>query len=75
MQIIAVQVTLFATVARGNSFLFMNPTMNTAMLHKRNISHVPFPVLFGRLLTVTGTAGRCAAPGAAATPVAEAAAD
>ena len=52
----------------------MNPTMNT-VLYKRNISHVPFLVLFGRFLTVTGTAGRGATPGAAATPVAEAAAD
>ena len=53
----------------------MNPTMNTTMLQSHNISHVPFTVLFGRFLTVTGTAGRGATPGAAATPVAEAAAD
>ena len=46
------------------------------MLQSHNISHVPFTVLFGRFLTVTGTAGRGAAPDTAATAVlAEAAAD
>ncbi len=44
-------------------------------IQTKYLSHVSFPPLFERFLTVTGTAGRGATPGAAATPVAEAAAD
>ncbi len=80
LQIIAVQVILFVFaiaicyLCPWHSFLCMNPTiitMNTVMLQSRIISHVPFLVLFGRYLTVTGTAGRGAAPDTAATPVLE----
>ena len=58
-------------------FCCMNPTMNTAMLHKRNISNEHFPpAIF--LCTFSDSyrhSWRGAAPGAAAAPFAETAAD